>query len=97
VSGGEQVNGQEAAGNPQPLVLPAFDPANPLPQTPMPTTLSADLVTGQQGQFLRLCVRTPDTSLIVYLRREDANAWGLFLQEQAAGMSGLIVPGGGIR
>ncbi len=87
----------QANGHPGPVQLPAYDPANPLMQQAaqaLPSLLTSETVTTQQGQMMRLAIRTPDTTLVVLLRREDVNAWGLWLCEQAAGMSGLIVPPG---
>lgn len=79
-----------------PPSLPGHDPANPLmAQCPVfPAALSAETVKSPQGDFLRVCVRTPDLTAIVQLTRDDADAWGKFLRQQAAGMSGLILPGG---
>lgn len=79
----------------QPVSLPAKDPANPYTDSlpPQPATISAEQLRTALGAFLRVCIRTPDTTLVVVMSREDAIAWGTFLRQQGEGLTGLIVPG----
>lgn len=58
----------------------------------LPAQLTTDVITTAAGQRLVLTVRTPTTTLTVFLRGADAKAWAHQLSSEAAVMSdaGLI-------
>lgn len=45
------------------------------------------------GQRLALTIRTPSTTLTVFLQKQDAEQWAQMIAQAALNVSGLIVPG----
>jgi hypothetical protein len=80
--------------NAQPSV-PLFDEGNKL-LGELPAQLTTDVIDTAAGQRLVLTVRTPTTTLTVFLRGADAKAWAKQLSSESAVMpdSGLIAANG---
>jgi len=73
-----------------------FDTGNPL-LAEGPALMITAVIPSPTGQRLAVTVRTPSTSLTVFLAGADAKNWAAQLTRDAAGMSGtrLVVPNGG--
>lgn len=69
------------------------DPENEL-LGPVPSQLSGELVDTPDGQRYALTLRTPCTTLTVFLTRTEALAWGNGIVGLARTMNGLVVPRG---
>jgi phytoene dehydrogenase-like protein len=78
---------------PVPQQLPPVDPGNPL-LSPTPTTINAAQVDTPIGKRLAFTVRTPSTTLTIFLEREFAADLARQLAAEAASMGGLVVPAG---
>lgn len=70
---------------------PPMDPGNSI-LAPGPAQLAASQVQTTNGAMLAVTVRTPSTTVTVFLTREDAAAWGAHLSEGAGALTGLILP-----
>lgn len=70
---------------------PPFDIGNPL-LAESPAVLTTSVVNGPGGQRLALTVRTPAATVTVFLAKGDADKWADNIRNEAAKMSGLIVP-----
>jgi hypothetical protein len=79
---------------PSPAGTP-FDTGNGL-LAESPAMLTTAVVTTPMGQRLALTIRTPSTSLTVFLAGADGKKWAAQLTRDASGMSsaGLVVPNG---
>lgn len=74
--------------------VPPVDLGNPV-LGPGPVLLSLHRITPPGGeQLVSLTIRTPSTTLTVFLGREDALAWARMLRAEAQQLSGLIVASG---
>jgi hypothetical protein len=71
--------------------IPLTDAGNTL-LGELPAQLTTDVISTAAGQRLVLTVRTPTTTLTVFLRGSDAKNWAAQLAAEAAAMSdaGLI-------
>ena len=71
--------------------IPLTDPGNKL-LGELPAQLTTDVISTAAGQRLVLTVRTPTTTLTVFLRGAAAKNWAAQLTAEAAAMSdaGLI-------
>ncbi len=74
---------------------PLFDEGNKL-LGELPAQLSTDVIDTIAGQRLALTIRTPTTTLTIFLRGPDAKNWAKQLSSEAAVMSdsGLITANG---
>jgi hypothetical protein len=54
---------------------------------------TCSVVPTSAGQRLALTVRTPSTTLTVFLAKQDAENWAQMISQAALNLSGLIVPG----
>jgi hypothetical protein len=79
----------------QPGQVPVADMANAL-LGETPAQLVTQLVDTPAGQRLAMTIRTPSTTLTVFLAAADAKTWARQLGGEAAGMSasGLVVANG---
>jgi hypothetical protein len=71
----------------------AFDRDNPFLQE-IPAQCVTDVVQTPGGQRMVLTIRTPGTTVTVFLMRDDAEKWRDQISATIARMNGLIVPGG---
>lgn len=71
------------------------DPANPL-LTELPAQLVTALVDTPAGQRMALTIRTPSTTLTVFLSKLDAGTWAGNIKQTADSLSGsgLVVANG---
>ena len=71
--------------------IPLFDEGNKL-LGELPAQLSTDVIDTIAGQRLALTIRTPTTTLTVFLRGADAKNWAKQLSGESAVMSdsGLV-------
>jgi hypothetical protein len=71
--------------------IPLFDEGNKL-LGELPAQLTTDVIDTVAGQRLALTIRTPTTTLTVFLQGADAKNWAKQLSSEAAVMSssGLI-------
>jgi len=77
---------------------PLFDEGNKL-LGELPAQLSTDVIDTIAGQRLALTIRTPTTTLTIFLRGPDAKNWAKQLSSEAAVMSdsGLIASNGNLK
>ena len=75
--------------------IPLYDEGNKL-LGELPAQLSTDVIDTIAGQRLCLTIRTPTTTLTVFLRGADAKNWAKQLTSESAVMSdsGLITANG---
>lgn len=74
--------------------VPPVDQGNPV-LGPGPALLSLHRITPPGGeQLVSLTIRTPSTTLTVFLGRQDALTWARMLRAEAQQLSGLIVASG---
>lgn len=78
-----------------PAETPLFDAGNKL-LGELPSQLSTDVIDTIAGQRLAITIRTPTTTLSIFLNGTDAKAWAHQLTSEAAMMSssGLIAANG---
>jgi len=77
--------------------VPPVDLGNPV-LAPDRALLSLYRITPPGGeQLVSLTIRTPSTTLTVFLGRDDALTWARMLRTEAQRLSGLIVPSGGLN
>jgi hypothetical protein len=81
----------DAVSQPAPDQVQPFDMGNIL-LGEAPAQLVTQIVNTPGGQRLALTVRTPSTTLTVFLAKDDANRWLSQLQTETGRMSGLILP-----
>jgi hypothetical protein len=76
-------------------MVPLLDEGNKL-LGELPALLTTDVIGTSAGQRLVLTIRTPTTTLTVFLRGADAKIWAHQLSSEAAVMSdsGLIAANG---
>ena len=67
--------------------IPLFDEGNKL-LGELPAQLTTDVIDTPAGQRLALTIRTPTTTLTVFLQGADAKNWAHQLSSEAAVMSG---------
>lgn len=68
------------------------DPGNNLLSI-VPCALTASVQTTPMGQRLAATVRTVDTTLTVFLAKDEVDTWINVLTQVKAQMTGLILPG----
>jgi hypothetical protein len=75
--------------------VPLFDEGNKL-LGELPSQLTTDVIDTPGGQRLALTIRTPTTTLTIFLRGADAKSWARQLVSEAAMLSdsGLAVANG---
>jgi hypothetical protein len=73
--------------------LPPCDPGNELLAAGA-SRLTGSLADTADGQRFMLTIRTPSTTLSVFLTREEARGWGEGIIKLAATMNGLAVAPG---
>lgn len=75
--------------------VPLFDEGNKL-LGELPSQLTTDVIDTPSGQRLAMTIRTPTTTLTVFLRGSDAKSWARQLVSESAVMSdsGLIAANG---
>jgi hypothetical protein len=78
--------------------IPLYDEGNKL-LGELPAQLTTDVIDTIAGQRLAFTVRTPTTTLTIFLRPADAKAWAKQLSGEAAVMSdsGLIASNGNLK
>lgn len=67
--------------------VPLFDEGNKL-LGELPAQLTTDIVDTPGGQRLAMTIRTPTTTLTIFLRGADAKSWAAQLSAEAAMLSG---------
>lgn len=78
--------------------IPLYDEGNKL-LGELPAQLSTDVIDTIAGQRLCLTIRTPTTTLTVFLRGADAKTWAKQLASESSVMSdsGLIAGNGNLK
>jgi hypothetical protein len=69
--------------------VPSHDKGNKL-LGELPAQLTTEVITTAAGPRLLLTVRTPTTTLTVFLHRADAQKWAHQLTAESEGMSALV-------
>lgn len=77
---------------PRPIEVPPVDPGNQL-LADHGAQIACAPVDTSAGQRLALTIRTPSTTLTVFLQKQDAENWAAMIAQAALSVSGLIVPG----
>lgn len=73
-----------------PTQIPPADPGNQL-LAEVPAQLTTAIADTPAGKRLVMTIRTPSTTVTVFLDRDDARAWGDKVKTEADQMGGLTV------